>query len=106
MRSFRASVRELQFRDTLRGSDVLSNTVGNEMTYRISYDDGLAAMAGARDDEGVRRTEYFPTEYEALRRTRQLLEAGDHHAVSLCDSSGSVLAGIRLQLKLGVSIAD
>jgi hypothetical protein len=60
MLSFRASVRELQFRDTLRGSDVLSNTVGNEMTYRISYDDGLAAMAGARDDEGVRRTEFFP----------------------------------------------
>jgi hypothetical protein len=104
--SFRASVRELQFRDTLRESDVLSNTVGNEMTYRISYDDGLAAMAGARDHEGVTRTEYFRTEYEALQRARQLLEDGDHHAVSLSDSSGSVLAGIRLQLKLGASIAD
>jgi len=92
-------------RDTLREADVLSNTVGNEMTYRISYDDGLAAMAGARDHEGVTRTEYFRTEYEALQRARQLLEDGDHHAVSLSDSSGSVLAGIRLQLKLG-AIAD
>ena len=76
------------------------------MTYQISYDDGLAAMAGANGHEGVTRTEYFRTEYEARRRARQLLEEGDHHAVSLCDSSGSVLAGIRLQLKLGASVAD
>jgi len=54
----------------------------------------------------VTRTEYFRTEYEALQRARQLLEDGDHHAVSLCDSSGSVLAGIRLQLKLGAAIAE
>jgi hypothetical protein len=72
------------------------------MTYRISYDDCSAAMAG----EGVTRTEYFRTEYEALQRARQLLEDGDHHTVSLYDSSGNVLAGVRLQLKLGASIAD
>ena len=71
------------------------------MTYRISYDDGLVATTDAQDHEGVTRTEYFRTEYEALKRARQLLEDGDHHAVSLCDSSGSVLAGIRLQLRLG-----
>ena len=76
------------------------------MTYRISYDDSLAATTGAGGHEGVTRTEYFRTEYEALQRARQLLEDGDHHAVSLCDSSGSVLAGIRLQLKLGAAIAD
>jgi hypothetical protein len=76
------------------------------MTYRISYDDGLAAAADAAYLEVVTRTEYFRTEYEALNRARQLLEDGDHHAVSLCDSSGSVLAGIRLQLKLGASMAD
>jgi hypothetical protein len=58
---------------------------------------GLAATTGAGGHEGVTRTEYFRTEYEALQRARQLLEDGDHHAVSLCDSSGSVLAGIRLQ---------
>jgi hypothetical protein len=53
------------------------------MTYRISYDDGLAATTGAGGHEGVTRTEYFRTEYEALQRARQLLEDGDHHAVSL-----------------------
>jgi hypothetical protein len=76
------------------------------MTYRISYDDGLTASTGARGHEGVTRTEYFPSEYEALNRARQLLEEGDHHAVSLCDSSGSVLAGIRLQLRLGAAVAE
>jgi hypothetical protein len=76
------------------------------MTYRISYDDGLAASTGARDHEGLTRTEYFPTEYEALNRARQLLDDGDHYAVSLCDSSGRVVAGILLQLKLEASSAD
>jgi hypothetical protein len=76
------------------------------MTYRICYDDGLTAMAGAQDRERVTRTEYFRTEYEALQRTRQLLDERDHHAVCLYDSSGSVLAGIRLQLKLGAMVTD
>jgi hypothetical protein len=76
------------------------------MTYRISYEDGVAAITGARGHDDVTRTEYFRTEYEALQRARQLLEDGDHHAVSLFDGSGSVLAGIRLQLKLGASTAD
>ena len=43
---------------------------------------------------------------EALQRPRQLIDDGDRHAVTLCDSSGSVLAGILLQLKLGAVIAD
>jgi len=76
------------------------------MTYRISYDDGAAAMAGAQGYERVTRTEYFRTEYEALNRARRLLEDGDYHAVSLCDGSGSAISGIRLQLKLGASIFD
>ena len=76
------------------------------MTYRISYDDGLAAMVGARGDERVTRMEYFGTEDEALQRARQLLEEEDHHAVCLYDGTGNALAGIRLQLRLGVSIAD
>jgi hypothetical protein len=76
------------------------------MTYRISYDEGLPAMTGVQDHERVTRTEYFRTEYEARQRARQLLDEGDHHAVCLYDSSGSVLAGIRLQLKLGASITD
>jgi hypothetical protein len=76
------------------------------MTYRISYDDGLAAISASRGHQGVTRTEYFRTEFEALQRARQLLEDGDHHAVRLCDGSGTVLAGILLQLKLGTPIAD
>jgi hypothetical protein len=55
---------------------------------------------------GLTRTEDFRTEYEALNRARQLLEDGDLYAVSLCDSSGRVVAGILLQLKLGASSAD
>jgi hypothetical protein len=90
----------------LRESGTLSNTVGKEMTYRISYDDGAAAMAGPQGYERVTRTEYFRTEYEALNRARQLLEDGNHHAVLLCDRTGSVISGIRLQLKLGASITD
>jgi hypothetical protein len=43
------------------------------MTYRISYEDGLAAAADAAYLEVVARTEYFRTEYEALNRARQLL---------------------------------
>jgi len=81
------------------------NTMGNGMTYRISYDDGLAAMAHAQGHQEVTRTEYFRTESEALQRARQLLDGGKH-CVSLCDSSGSVLTGVRLQLKLGTSTAD
>ena len=48
-----------------------------KMTYRISYDDGLAVMAGSDGHEKVKRTEYFRTEYEALQRARQLLDGGD-----------------------------
>lgn len=76
------------------------------MTYRISYDDGSGPFAGSGGREQVKRTEYFRTEYEALQRARQLVEGGDHHAVTLCESSGNVLTGILLQLKLGASIAD
>jgi hypothetical protein len=37
-------------------------------------------MVGAQGHDGVTRTEYFRTEYEALQRAHQLLEDGDHHA--------------------------
>ena len=76
-----------------------------KMTYRISYEDGWAAATAARAGETT-RTECFGTEYEALGRARELVESGVHHAVSLSDSSGDVLAGVRLQLKLGGSTAD
>lgn len=76
------------------------------MTYRVSYYDDLLALARVQGHQGVTKSEYFRTEYEALQRVRQLIEDGDYHAVSLCDSSGKVLTGILLQLKLRGSIAD
>ena len=83
----------------LRETGAPSKTAGNEMTYRISYDDGLAR-------EAVKRSEYYRTEFEAMRRARQLLEDGDHHGIALHDASGSVLTGIRLELKLGMAVTE
>ena len=45
--------------------------------------------------------EEFSSEYEAFRRARELLEDGDHGAVSVRDDSGNLLCGVLLQLKLG-----
>ena len=87
------------FWERLAGTGVLSETAGNEMTYRISDDDGLAR-------EAVKRSEYYRTEFEAMRRARQLLEDGDHHGIALHDASGSVLTGIRLELKLGMAVIE
>jgi hypothetical protein len=69
--------------------------------YRISYDDGFVAKR-----DGVERIEYFRTEFEALKRARQLLEGGDHHGVALHDEEGNLLTGIRLHLKLGMQVVD
>jgi hypothetical protein len=74
------------------------------MTYRICYDDGLVTRA--RDPEALQRSEYFRTEFEALRRARQLLEDGDHHGIAVHDDSGSILTGVLLQLKLGAAMAE
>ena len=73
------------------------------MTYRISYSDGsAAAIIGGREVE-TSLVEEYPTEPEALSRARALLEAGEHDAVSVRDSSGNVLHGVCLQLRLGFS---
>jgi hypothetical protein len=69
------------------------------MTYRISYEDG--APISWRNISAV-RSETFRTEHEAFKRARELLD-GDYHAVAVYDSSGKVLNGVRLQLKLGFS---
>ena len=71
------------------------------MLYSISYDDASTGGTKGRPGEGLTRTETFLTEGEALTRAFRLLDDGRHHAVSLCDSSGNVLCGVRLQLKLG-----
>jgi hypothetical protein len=71
------------------------------MTYRISYSDGsTGAIIGGRETE-TGLVEEYRTEPEALGRARELLEAGEHDAISVRDSSGNVLHGVRLQLRLG-----
>ena len=68
------------------------------MTYSISYDDGLASTSKQVRGPGLTRIETFLTEGEALTRASRLL---DDQAISVCDRSGNVLCGVRLQLKLG-----
>jgi hypothetical protein len=72
----------------------------------ISYEDGSAVTTGAEGYGGMTRSEYFRTEFEALKRARRLLDDGDHHAVAVHDGSGRVLTGILLQLKLEALIVD
>ncbi len=74
------------------------------MTYRVSYEDALTSTSGSQ--EGVTRTEYFRTEFEALNRARQLIESGNHHGVAVHHGAGGVLAGVLLHLKLGMQAAD
>lgn len=71
------------------------------MTYRVFYDHMLALHTAGVRREDASRVESFLTEREALNRARQLLDEGDHHGVAVCDGSGDVIAGVRLQLKLG-----
>ena len=73
------------------------------MSYSIAYNDGLADLTKERREQGLTRIEMFLTEDEALNRAFRLLDEGTHHAISVCDSSGNVLCGVRLQLKLGFS---
>jgi hypothetical protein len=71
------------------------------MTYRISYSDGSAGALIGESEAETRLIEEYRTEAEALRRARELLEAGEHDAISVRDSSGNVLYGVCLQLRLG-----
>jgi hypothetical protein len=72
------------------------------MTYRLSYDDRVPVSVKKWRNRNSPRTEIFPTEQQALKRARQLLDDGDHQSIVLCDHAGNTLAGIRLQLKLGM----
>jgi hypothetical protein len=98
-----ASVAE--FMGAWREADVVSKRGWVEMTYRISYEDGWAAIAGGAEG-GATRTEYFLNENEALQRARELVDSGVHHGVSVYDSDGNALLGVCLQLKLGASAVD
>lgn len=69
------------------------------MSYRVVYGDAL--VHAVRDADDAVRSERFSTEHEALNRVREILEQDERHAVAICDASGNVLGGVRLQLKLG-----
>jgi len=73
------------------------------MSYSISYDIGLASVTEERRKRDLTRVETFLTEDQALNRAFRLLDEGTHHGISVRDGSGSVLCGVRLQLKLGFS---
>ena len=71
------------------------------MSYRISYDDTMPLSIKKWRDQERAYTETFETEHEALNRARELLDDSDVRAVSVADDQGTVIGGIRLQLKLG-----
>jgi hypothetical protein len=71
------------------------------MSYRVSYDVGVTTTLEDVREAGAVEVEEFSSEYEAFRRARELLEDGDHGAVSVRDDSGNLLCGVLLQLKLG-----
>ena len=71
------------------------------MSYRISYDDTMPLSIKKWRNQERAYTETFETEQEALNRARELLDDSDVRAVSVADDQGTVIGGIRLQLKLG-----
>ena len=73
------------------------------MSYRISYDDTMPLSIKKWRDQECAYTETFETEHEALNRARELLDDSDIRSVSVADDQGTVLGGIRLQLKLGLT---
>ena len=68
------------------------------MTYRITYHSSVGTREAAPRRPA---TEEYHTEHEAMRRARDLIDTGEHHAVLVSDSAGNTLAGVRLQLRLG-----
>jgi hypothetical protein len=72
-----------------------------KMSYRVSYDVSVTTALEDERETAAVVAEEFSTEHEAFKRAREILEDSDHGAVSVRDSSGNVLCGVLLQLKLG-----
>jgi len=72
------------------------------MSYQVLYGDSLA-LAGCdlHAAETNVHSEQFGTEYEALRRARELLDEDAGTIVAVRDPAGNLLSGVRLQLRLG-----
>ena len=73
------------------------------MTYRVSYEDAPTATSGSQ--EGVTRTEYYRSKFEALNRARQLIEGGGHHGIAVHHGADVVLTAGPLHLKLSLQAA-
>jgi hypothetical protein len=72
------------------------------MSYQVFYGDGVAiAGCDPRADETSMYREQFSTEYEALRRARELLDGDAGTVVVVRDAAGNLLSGVCLQLRLG-----
>jgi len=76
------------------------------MTYRVFYGDALAVSNRDRNLDGRVSLERFSTEHAALRRARELLDEDLSTAVAVCDRTGNLLSGVRLQLRLGYGVVD
>ena len=76
------------------------------MSYRIIYKETPLPRAKTGWRQGTEWTEEFSSEHQALGRARELLEAGEHHAVSVHDHGGNELSGVRLQWRLGGFTGD
>lgn len=74
------------------------------MTYRVSYVDTASQSQKRLRLAATPRDEFFPTEPAALARARELMDDTHCHAIVVSDGSGEPLRGVRLQLKLGLSI--
>jgi hypothetical protein len=73
------------------------------MTYRISYIDTSPDLPREQWPEGMTRTEVYPNEPAALARARELLEDVHCHRVLVSRDDGEALAGVCLQLKVGLA---
>jgi hypothetical protein len=71
------------------------------MSYRVFHGDALAMSSRDRNLDDRVQVERFSTEHEAMSRARQLLDEDETTAVAVCDATGNLLGGVRLQLKLG-----
>jgi hypothetical protein len=72
------------------------------MSYQVFYGDSVV-LAGCdlHAGETNAHSERFGTEYEALRRARELLDEDARTIVAIRDPAGDLLSGVRLQLRLG-----
>ena len=70
------------------------------MSYRVSYIDTSSEQGTGF--EGEPRTEIYPSEPAALARARELFDEAFCERIEVSKGPGESLAGVCLQLKLGL----